>query len=382
MSNSRIISAVLFKVVALGASLVNVTVAGIVLEPNIAILYLAMLSTAQIMIPFAGLGIGQKLVTTPPKDIMDWRLGPWFLGSTLLGIGILCAQYYSANAPETLPVFVLCIIFLTIISVSELVRSGFARQTGFKIYNFTLLFIALFVFVSNGFTYTMALLALCGLAGFIYKERAVFFSIGTKSVKPNISDLGRAFRVLAVNQYYNVLVVLLSLFATSPELLAVVVVWRFNIFFNWQTFYWLRFGQKDLAAGVNQARLTENKKVSLLNIAACALACTVAALANFTNVLDFLSATAFDTSFFKLLAFYAVIRTLINIIFPYEIFAIYNETSLSTSKFFLIVLATFSVIIFTALIANTTVVLLLVTECGALLWRLSSATKNVEHGKQ
>ena len=154
-----------------------------------------------------------------------------------------------------------------------------------------------------------------------------------------------------------------------------------SILLNWQTFYWLLFGHKNLQDGATAPRRRENRKVNYLNWAACSAAIIAAAVGNFTLIGEWLSDTAFNADFFKLLALYAGIRTAINLIFPHELFTIYGAKVASDVRFFVIAALSFTLIVTVALAMNSTIAILLITEGSALAWRLLAARENTRNSK-
>ena len=371
MSRGRLPLAAAQKGLALGASFVNVVFAAAALPVADALLYLSMLSLVQLTIPFAGLGLGQRMVRLrEDAGAMPWKVRPWFHASILLGLGLLVLQTLRSDAGPKGVLFALVAVLLVHIAHAEWVRTAQARQMGFFIYNLSMLAIA-GIFVVTGTVSPLALLpALVALAVLLVRERALFFGGGGEPCRPNRTDITTAFRVISVNQFYNVIVVLLSLIAASPAILTLVLVWRFAMFFNWQTFYWMRFGHKDTIDGATPERMAENRRVNRLNWAACG-SLAVALLAVFPGgMLGYLQGTPFDARFFALLALYGAVRTAINLIFPHELFAIYRGSDRQNLGFLALAGLSFTAIALAALILQSPFALLLLVEAVALGWRL------------
>lgn len=373
MALNRIASAVMFKALAMVSSFVNVVISGIVLPVDLALIYLAMLSAIQALIPFSGIGLAQRLVRSEPAVIQTWRVWPWFAISTFMVVSILYLQTKRLDAAVIAPIFLLCSIFAIHIAVSEYLRAGFARQTGFHVFNAGLFAVAILVLLQDGIGLIASVVASVALLTLLYNERELLFATKNEWPSFEFGDLRTAVRVSSVNQYYNLLVIGLTLIAPSPSLLATVLVWRFNIFFNWQTFYWLRFGHKDLKGRPSDTQRLENVRMIRLNILACIAACIVTGGIFFTSVGNWVDGTAFDRDFFALLLFYAVLRTTINLIFPYELFSIYTSTIVKDLKFFLLVGLTFGLIFGVAFLSTTPWALVVVVEAVALVWRLYCA---------
>ena len=371
MSRGRLPLAVAQKVLALWASFANVVFAAAALPVTDALLYLSMLSLVQLTIPFAGMGLGQRMVRLrEDAGVIPWKVWPWFYLSILLGLALLAAQTLRSDAGPKGILLALIAVLLVHIVHAEGVRTARARQRGFFIYNLSLLAIA-GIFVAAREISQLALVpAFIALVILLVHERDLFFAGRGEPCRPGRTDITTAFRVSSVNQFYNVIVVLLSLIGASPAILTLVLVWRFAIFFNWQTFYWMRFGHKDTINGATPERVSENRRVNRLNWLACG-SLFVALLILFPGeTLGYLIDTPFDAEFFALLTLYAGVRTAINLIFPHELFAIYRGSDRQNLGFLGLAGASFALIALAALMLHNPFILLLLVEGVALGWRL------------
>ena len=126
---------------------------------------------------------------------------------------------------------------------------------------------AIGILITREFSYLLSLLPAGGIILLMVLE---FRGIKPQGdlVSPGLTDILRSARVASVNQFYNVIIFLFSLMAGLPGLLTLILVYRFNIFFNWQSFYWLRFGHKKTANGIEDSHRRENWKTIYLNILA------------------------------------------------------------------------------------------------------------------
>jgi len=370
MIQGRIFKAAIFKSTALSASFVNVIFAATALGQEKALLYLSMLSLIQLMIPFAGFGLAQRLVRTRDSVTPRWRVRPWFLASIILGLAGLLLQVLSIPVSDRWLLLLFTAILLIHVILSEWVRAAHARQVGFFQYNVTLFVIAGLILIQGNISLLSVFVAGAGLGVFLYWERGVFFADDTISVRPSREDLITAFRVSSINQYYNIIIVMLSLLVASPVILKLVLVWRFNIFFNWQIFYWLRFGHKDTIGVIGPERLAENRRVNRLNLLACTSLVVVLLILFPGEGIWYLEGTTFDTEFFQLLGVYALVRTAINLVFPYEIFAIYRASENETLSFLGMAILSFAAIGAATLFLDKAMVILLLVEVNFLIWRL------------
>jgi uncharacterized membrane protein len=128
---------------------------------------------------------------------------------------------------------------------------------------------------------------------------------------------------MAVNQYYNVVVVLASLVPHRPYLVQLTLLYRTSIAFNWQTYYWMRVGHKQIKQGILSAHRRQNARMVRLNHLAGAAALAAVALVTLTELGARLGLEVVSHRFAWMFALFLALLTLENCVFPYELFHIY-----------------------------------------------------------
>jgi hypothetical protein len=272
MSIVRIIG---HKGLGLFSALINIIVSASVLASSASYYYLTALSVSQVLMVFSGFGVTQRLVFLPESKAKDQVAWPWYLMTLICGVMYFVFLGLSVGAPkQTMLTLFVSLLFLLLV-ISEWLRVAVSSQKGFIAYNLTLLLASAFLFLEQEVSLFLSLIPLVGCIVLLGSEHAFFFTKGKEKIKPRLADLVRGLRVAMVNQYYNIIVLLMSLIGLRGDVLGLILVYRFSIFYNWQSFYWLRFKHKLIPAGVNDARVKENSKIARLNLIALALTCLI-----------------------------------------------------------------------------------------------------------
>ncbi len=362
------------KGLAMAAAFLNIVLAAEVLPEASSVYYLASFSFIQIMMAYAGFGVAHKLVAAEDDQAMQAKTWPWFLASILFGCALIVAQNFLVEAPHKYQILLFVCLALTLTVLSEWVRCAIARHSGFVIYNVMILCTAVGILITRDFSYLLSLFPAGGIVLLMIMEFRGIKPQG-KLISPGLADILRAARVASVNQFYNVIISLFSLLmAGLPGLLTLILVYRFQIFFNWQSFYWLRFGHKKTVGGIDDSHRRENWKTIYLNIAALVGVAVGSGILVLFDLQEHLG-RAFNTEFLKLLLFYATIRVSVNLFFPYELFLIYGTDLKTDLKLVGISLLTFILICAFAFYVGQLFWIIAFVEFSWLTWRIYS--KNI-----
>ena len=187
-----------------------------------------------------------------------------------------------------------------------------------------------------------------------------------------MEDIYRTFRVASVNQYYNFIVLLCSLTGLGPESLVVVLIFRFAIFYNWQNFFWLRFSHKELSQPIEKKHRMNNLRFVRVNFLALFGTIAVAILAQIFDLYRYVPSGAFDREFALLLLYFAALRTVINLIFPYEVFLLYSA-NLRTNVLFLIFSSlSLMIIAYIMWLSKNPFTIITCVEINWIIWRFLS----------
>lgn len=323
-------NAVAFKLFAAAIALGNVAIATAVLPTSQAVAFLSAVSFAQLFQPLAGFGLVTRLVAI--KDaatILATRHRSYFAlyGVAVSGLAVLVS--FAQGAPLEIVLFAAA---LTAHAVeSERVRAGFGSHAGIYVQNITVFLGSLTVLVLGEFTFLPAVLmiiALVAYQGFV-PERG-FEGERVESMKPNVTDVVKGVRAMSVTQFYSAIVVVSALLLPAAEALLVTLVYRSGLFFNWQLFYWMRFGHKDaLDINTPENRAT-NRRLSRLSLISFVGAAVGTVVVNFiTPVADLLD--RFDGTDIARLAIlitaYGGFQFLLSRTFPFEATVVYRTGS-------------------------------------------------------
>lgn len=325
------------KVLGISAGLISVFVIAAVLSPEVAEYYFTSMSAIQISIPFVGLGLSQFLVS---RSIHDNRVKISASDIALIVISallfvvvlyILGLDYYTGG--NTL--FIYLVIYLLLVFLSELYRATFVFQAGFVVINLIILALSFWVMVSKAFHSAMVVLPMLGLMVVLILLRRTAYKFElTKSglsFNPFISIL-RSLRVSVFNQYYHIVIVLLALFGGLSESLLLILIYRLNVIFNWQAFYWLRFAHKQTVGGVTDESKKENFKVFLISITLIFLANTAFIAGDYLGIFNDIGIDFINKDFIKLALTFSVFKAVMSVTFPYELFTIYSKNERTANK--------------------------------------------------
>lgn len=356
------------KGLALAAAFLNVVLAAEVLPEPSSVYYLASFSFIQIMMAYAGFGVAHKLVTLKDDQAIQVKTWPWFLASILFGCSLVIAQSFLVDAPYKYQILLFICLALTLTVLSEWIRCAIARHSGFVIYNVMILCTAIGILITREFSYLLSLLPAGGIILLMVLE---FRGIKPQGdlVSPGLTDILRSARVASVNQFYNVIIFLFSLMAGLPGLLTLILVYRFNIFFNWQSFYWLRFGHKKTANGIEDSHRRENWKTIYLNILALVGVAVGSGILLLFDLQQHLG-KAFNVQFIQLLLYYAALRVLVNLMFPYELFLIYGTDLKTDLKLVTVSILTFALICAFAYFVDQLFWIIALVELSWFTWRI------------
>ena len=372
----------LHKVLGLFAGFFNIVLAASVLDPSISYLYLTTLSAAQIFMAFSGFGLTHKLVTMPPEEAQTQQAWPWFALTQGAGMAVFAWLFFKAGSEPPMGVLVFNSLLLLLLLLAEWLRAAMARQIGFVIYNVILLVSALIIFWLRDIPVALGLLPLLGCLILLWQGRGFYRFTGTP-VRPNMADLVRAMRVASVNQYYNLIVLLFPLVGLQAEALGILLVFRFAIFYNWQNFFWLRFGHKQLNQDIEPSHKKQNRKFILMNIVAFAGTIAVVGIALMFDLFRFVPSGAFNAEFAYLLLYFAALRIVINLCFPFEVFLLYRSTLRVDLMLLGGSLISFALLAVALTSLSNSFLILTLVELVWLIWRLISwrVLKDGTHGR-
>ena len=361
----------LHKGLGLSAGFLNVIIAAAVLPAAVSFHYLTILSASQVFMAFAGFGISHRLVLLPSTEARKQRSWPWFLLTLITGC--LFFYYLSRGIPSIdwrPTTYFVSALFLLII-LAEWLRAAIAQQIGFIIYNVTLIVAAFCIFILKTIPIWLGILPVIGSISLLWVARD-FYSLHGKNISPKMADIYRAIRVASVNQYYNIIVMLCAVIGLGPEGLVVVLIFRFAIFYNWQNFFWLRFGHKELSQSIKNKHKKDNLKFVKVNFVALAGTLCVASLAHIFDLYHFVPNSVFNRHFTILLVYFATLRTAVNLIFPYEVFLLYSADSKTNAIFLIFSFISIMIISFIMWVSKDPFVIITFVEINWVVWRYVS----------
>lgn len=367
------------KALGLGAGLINVLVAAAVLVPETSYLYLTSLSASQIFMAFSGFGLSHRLVGMSQDDARTQKVWPWF---ALTQIGGLAVFFWLAQQSETRTTYAVLVFtgaLLLLLLLAEWLRTATARQSGFIIYNLMLLATAPVILWQQDITYVVAILPFLGCLILLWIGRDFYRLSGTPT-HPKITDLLRAFRVASVNQYYNFIILLFPILGMQADVVIIVLVFRFAIFYNWPNFFWLRFGHKQLAQGITPERVRQNRKFIAVNLVAFTVTLIAVWIAATFDLFVYLPSGLIDLDFAYLLLFFAGLRVVVNLYFPYELFLVYRSTLKQDIWLIGVSLGSFVMLAICMSVTQNPYILITTIELVWLSWRrLSQKVLYSEH---
>ena len=361
----------LHKILGLFAGFLNIVLAASVLDAPVSYLYLTILSASQVFMAFSAFGLTHKLVTMTHEDAQVQRAAPWFALTFVLGLALFSWLYYDTEADVPIGVIVFSGLLLLLLLLAEWLRAAVARQVGFIIYNVVLLVAAIIIFATRDIPLMLGLLPLAGCGILLWNERRFYRILGI-TIRPELRDFVRALRVTCVNQYYNLVVLMFPFVGVSVEALSIILVFRFAIFYNWQNFFWLRFGHKQLTQDIDKSHSVQNLKFIKMNIVALAGTIAVLTPTVYFELFRFVPSGAFDAEFAYLLLYFAAVRTLVNLCFPFEVFLLYRSKLRGDLLMLGISLISFALLAFVLQSATNAFLIITIVELVSFSWRLIS----------
>jgi hypothetical protein len=359
------------KILAMFAGFFNVMLAAAVLDPEVSYLYLTTLSASQIFMAFSGFGLTQRLVILPEEDASQQRVWPWFGLTLIAGIMVFVWLYQQSaiDPPIGVVVFTSCLLLLLLLA--EWLRAAMARQVGFVIYNLSLLVAAFVILWQRDISVMLAIIPCIGVVVLLWQGRG-FYKFSGVPLHPKLADLVRALRVASVNQYYNLIVLLFPFVGVDASVLGILLVFRFGIFYNWQNFFWLRFGHKQLTQNIDNSHKRQNRKFILMNMVAFVGTVIVLWAVILFDLFRFVPSGAFDREFAYLLIYFAALKVGVNLIFPYEVFLLYRSTLRVDLMLLIGALACLTLLGVGIMSLTNTFLLITLVELVWLAWRIIS----------
>ncbi len=353
----------------------NVVIATTILPTGQAVAFLSAISFAQLFQPLAGFGLVTRLVAMQDSDeILATRHRPYFalyaLVFAVAGALIAVAQ----GAPSEIALFAAA---LTAHAVeSERVRAAFSNHGGIYVQNVTVFLGSLSVLLFGEFTLVPAALmvtALVGYQAFIPERRSTVSVIG--SITPQVKDVVKGVRALSVTQFYSAVVVLSALILPSAEALLVTLVYRSGLFFNWQLFFWMRFGHKKALDVNSEENRATNARLSRLSFVSFIGAAVGALVVNFVPwVADILE--RFDGTDIGLLAVliaaYGGFQFVFSRTFPFEATIVYRTGVKEDWAYLGVYALALGMVALTGITLASAAILLIVVELFRIAFRLVS----------
>jgi hypothetical protein len=313
-----------FKFLSVFIMLLNILLITISLEQEKVAVYLALLSSIQFFIPIVGFGLTQSFVKSSKDELLDLtKYSKIILIFSIVVITILVLQVISSLHIYEYIYLIFTVIFLFfLVLFSEILRSFHNKHDGFILYNLTLLVISVLTFFLGSFQLIQLLVSVIFFTIFLYFNKYYFFNriakITSKTYKPMPVI---AIRVALVNQFYNLVILIISLSGSAGSYLMMILVYKFQIIVNWQTFFWVRFDHKNISNNRPLFVLKRHNQIVKLNLIFLFFI-LISGLILFSkpSLIWFYNLT-FDE--LKIIYTFLIVRTLINFYPPYEIFTLY-----------------------------------------------------------
>ncbi len=273
-------SAVSFKLLAAAAALGNVAIATAVLPAGQAVAFLAAISFAQLFQPFAGFGLVTRIVAIrDDEELLKVRHRHYFFLYAV--IVAIASAFTSLGQGATWEIAVFAGLLALHAVESERVRAGYGNHSGIYVQNATVLLGSLSVLALGEFTVVPGVLIGLAYLGYLSKvPEAQSSRETTTKMTPTWADALKGLRAMSVTQFYSAIVVLAALILAPEEALIVTLVYRSGLFFNWQLFYWMRFGHKAALDIYTDENVATNKRLARLSFLAFAGASIGALLVN------------------------------------------------------------------------------------------------------
>lgn len=361
-----------FKFLSVSIMLLNIILITMSLEQEKVALYLALLSSIQFFIPLAGFGLTQSFVKSSKSEFLDLtKYSKNILLFSITVIIILVLQVILSFHVYEYSYLIFTIIFLFfLVLFSEILRSFHNKHDGFIIYNITLLIISICTFFLGDFQIIQLLVSFIFFTTFIFINKNYFFN----KLSKNDSKIYRpmpviALRVALVNQFYNLVILIISLSGNVGSYLMMILVYKFQIIVNWQTFFWIRFDHKNISNKKSPFVLKRHSKIVKLNLVFLFFILISGLILFSKPTLIWFYNLTFEQ--LKIIYTFLIVRTLINFYPPYEIFTLYKnfDGKLKDTIFSTIIIIT---IIFFILMSNLAFFIkILLIEALYFCWRVS-----------
>lgn len=323
-------NAVAFKLFAAAIALGNVVIATAVLPTSEAVAFLSAVSFAQLFQPMAGFGLVTRLVAIKDENTILATRHRSYFALYGLAVGVLAIAVSLAQGAR-----IEIVLFAAALAAhaveSERVRAGFGSHAGIYVQNLTVFLGSLTVLVLGEFTFLPAALMFAALLGYqAFVPERQFDGELLHAMKPNMKDVVKGVRAMSVTQFYSAIVVVSALLLPAAEALLVTLVYRSGLFFNWQLFYWMRFGHKDALDINSPENRATNNRLSRLSLVSFAGAAVGTLAVNFISPLaDLLD--RFDGTDIRRLAIlitaYGGFQFLLSRTFPFEATIVYRTES-------------------------------------------------------
>lgn len=367
LSTVRVVA---LKLLAFASQGTNVLVAAAVLPSATAAAYLVMMSAVQLAVPFAGLGLSQRLVTEYVPGETRVRIWP-YVASWLCIAAFVCVVVMHTAGPATISIVAVGCVLAALITLAEHQRCATGSQGDFVVFNFATFALAGLVAACGYVGLWMVAVPTLGLV--VSCGRTLMRNVAGSNadiLRPRWRDLLKSLRVLFTNQYYNVLIVLLPLALDSASVVRLALVYKLNILFNWQTFYWLRVAHKRTLPVLTSGHRIENSRMLRLNHLSVGAYCASALALAQSDLMS--SFPSLDESVLWLGVGYAALMTAENAVFPYEVFSVYVASRSVDLRLVLSLIGGLLVVFAVASVTREVVAVLLAAEVTWFVWRLYS----------
>lgn len=327
--------AIFHKFFGVAAAMLMLLVTSQVFQEKTAVAIMSSLSLAQLAIPFVGLGLTQYLVTKESNVVgptIRLKITIGDVISLLLFLVIVSFFIYQITDESesfSSEIFVYVFFVLLLISFSEIYRSYFSYQKGFALLNFSTILASIAIYILQSFSLYLTIFPIFSLLILLKVSRNKYDLHVEKQEKRRSFDfkktIQRSFQVALISQYYNIIIVSLAMLDSSLSLLKIIFIYKLQIIFNWQNFYWMRFIHKSINGGESDFHSTENKKIAKLNIVSILFTNLLIIIFYKMEITSYFKLLFVDEEFITLVLIFSVFRILASLTFPYEIFIMYSR---------------------------------------------------------
>lgn len=329
-------SAVSFKLLAAAAALGNVAIATAVLPAEQAVAFLAAISFAQLFQPFAGFGLVTRLVAVRDNDeLLRVKHRQYFAVYAILVA--IASAFTSFGQGATLEIALFAAVLALHAIEAERVRAGYGNHSGIYVQNVAVLLSSFTVLAFGEFTILPSVLMAIAYVGYLRQvPESGSKEQHTQTLTPAWADVLKGLRAMSVTQFYSAIVVLAALILIPEEALLVTLVYRSGLFFNWQLFYWMRFGHKAALDIYTDENVATNKRLARLSliafVGAAVGALTVNLIGPIHDLLDRFGGV--DLPYLAvLIAAYGGVQFALSRTFPFEATVVYRTDSRSDRNY-------------------------------------------------